>query len=490
MADYVPSSTGQGQGSAQVLEGKFTPINMDETVKAIDNYSNRIVKEKQLDKKKEYEKQVAAQKKRQEGIDKINDLANSNTGVAAFDNANKVIMDDFNERMRNGIESFDDIYNNTMSNFNITAAQRLNAENAAKVVIENQGQSYSYIKSEDGEGGEWTINSTPGLDKVQDQYFGLGEEEFNKAVKNGEFGSIVNGVFANTSNNPDFAFNDENFTMLKLYKDSKEALETEQSIEKTGEGGGQNIYTTTEVSANRKILYDTLFNNQQLREQELSRFAISNGVSRNLSPENEKIFDEKYKKEVRDIVYGDVKRTTSIKNKPREGKDKEVKPYFSMEAILKSDKNATPSEISINKIDNNTKNIGSDVIVFAPQGKGGKTATIDIEIDGETQPKEVKLLKYIRQYDGRPSVEVSYTDLLDEPVNVIIPYTEETEAILKNAFPGNQLDRDNLDRYLNSRKKTTSEIIQEQSQVGNNDKKNILKQDTSKGTLETTEESR
>ena len=52
MADYVPSSTGQGQGSAQVLEGSFTPVNMDETVKAIDNYSNRIVKDKQLDKKK------------------------------------------------------------------------------------------------------------------------------------------------------------------------------------------------------------------------------------------------------------------------------------------------------------------------------------------------------------------------------------------------------------------------------------------------------
>ena len=452
MADYVPSSTGQGQGSAQVLEGSFTPVNMDETVKAIDNYSNRIVKDKQLDKKKEYEKQVAAQKKRQEGIDKINDLANANTGVAAFDNANKVIMADFYERMKNGSELFDDVYNNTISKFKTIEAQRLNVQNAADVVIENQGQSHAY------NGKEWVLNSTPGLEKAQDLYYGLGEEEFNKVVKNGTFGSIVNGELSNTSNNPNFAFNDKNFTMLELYKDSKDALETEQSIQKTGEVGGQNIYTTTEVSANRRILYDTLLNNKQLREQEEARYAISNGISRNFSPENQNIFDKKYKQEVKDIVYGDVKKTTSIKNKQVDN-EKEEEEYFNLGVITDSSSETTPRQISIDKIDDKTKDTGSDVIFLSPKGKGDKTATIDIKIGGETLPKEVTVVKYIRQSDGRSSVDVIYKDVLSETNKVRIPYTEEIEAIFKASF-GEQLDTKNLNKYLDSKEETTKKDIE------------------------------
>ena len=69
MADYVPSSTGQGQGSAQVLEGSFTPVNMDETVKAIDNVAaeqKRQAAEQRAEIRRQEAEQRAIEKKKEE----------------------------------------------------------------------------------------------------------------------------------------------------------------------------------------------------------------------------------------------------------------------------------------------------------------------------------------------------------------------------------------------------------------------------------------
>ena len=482
MADYVPSSTGQGQGSAQVLEGSFTPVNMDETVKAIDNVAAEqkrqaaeARKQETLENKKEYLKQVEAQKKRQESIDKINDLANANTGVQAFDDANKIILEGFTDRMNNGTENFEDIYNDAMSLFNQNTYQRENAQDAAQRLIDDRNSYQSFVYDNE----EWTDNSTPALNNFQKQYNGLDKEEFTKLVLSGEWGAISNSAIANTTNNPNFSYEDPELTIFNSYKKIKDALEVQQSIDKTGEAGGQNIYTSSEISSNRRLLSETLLNNPQLRQQELYRYARNKGVNTDLLPENKADFENKYKQDINNIVYGDVKKTTSIKNKQVDN-EKEEEEYFNLEVIKGSPKDTTLSQISIDKIDDKTKDTGSDVIFLSPKGKGDKTATIDIEIGGETLPKEVTVVKYIRQYDGRSSVDVIYEDVFSKTNKVRIPYTEEIEAIFKNSF-GEQLDRKKLNKYLESKKETTKKDTKTQSKVSNN------KQST---TPTTTEEAR
>tara|TARA_R110002153_G_scaffold539_3_gene2605 strand:+ start:1017 stop:2426 length:1410 start_codon:yes stop_codon:yes gene_type:complete len=460
MADYVPSSTGQGQGSAQVLEGSFTPVNMDETVKAIDNVAAEqkrqaaeARKQETLENKKEYLKQVEAQKKRQESIDKINDLANANTGVQAFDDANKIILEGFTDRMNNGTENFEDIYNDAMSLFNQNTYQRENAQDAAQRLIDDRNSYQSFVYDE-----EWTDNSTPALNNFQKQYNGLDKEEFTKLVLSGEWGAISNSAIANTTNNPNFSYEDPELTIFNSYKKIKDALEVQQSIDKTGEAGGQNIYTSSEISSNRRLLNETLLNNPQLRQQELYRYARNKGVNTDLSPENKADFENKYKQDINNIVYGDVKTKVSTKSK-QEKKKEEEEEYFNLGVITDSSSETTPRQISIDKIDDKTKDTGSDVIFLSPKGKGDKTATIDIKIGGETLPKEVTVVKYIRQSNGRSSVDVIYKDVLSETNKVRIPYTEEIEAIFKNSF-GEQLDRKKLNKYLESKKEATKKDIE------------------------------
>jgi hypothetical protein len=274
---FTPSTTGEGQGGAQILSADFTPLNASGIVRGIERASLSLAKQRE----QQYEEEKEKVKKEQELKNKISE-ARKGTGVATIDKA-------VNKLYEKGIK---DAYSLDNDDPTGTMQQTIDDMNNLKDVaypifskglesskseIEKAGGASSF-----GEGG-WkpTVVGRSYQQALDGTLYT--EEEINRKIEGGTLLTDLVADFSVYKEDPDFHINSDVTSMasnlkknlIDVYGAKKENLKNPSVI-----GGRDVVYKVSDFTPASKIKMKqeaqnnsqlkTAYRNQKMRKENLS----------------------------------------------------------------------------------------------------------------------------------------------------------------------------------------------------------------------------
>ena len=292
MADYVPSSTGQGQGSAQVLEGSFTPVNMDETVKAIDNVAaeqKRQAAEQRAEIRRQEAEQRAIEKKKEEERRKqqqkdANDLIKQRQTAEGIANAGGTTTETnlaINQswvKTQDLMKEPDADLPQILQNFIATSTQIKEVEGIIADKFKALANETGTYKVYDKNTNQYIIGLPPINQSLLDGTLYSSDEERYQALTDGTYASFLTASLLEPSE--DVVSMGDGSTLdsvVRVMVDSIDANKEEASgFNLAGESG---INTTSSYTAKQQVnIAKVITNNIVEKEKERNRLLLRSGL--------------------------------------------------------------------------------------------------------------------------------------------------------------------------------------------------------------------
>ena len=295
MADYVPSSTGQGQGSAQVLEGKFTPINMDETVKSLDNFESekrRQAAEQRAEARRQEAEQRAIEKKKEEERRKqqqkdANDLIKQRQTAESIANAGgtttetNLAINQFWGTTQELMKEEGADLPQLLQNFTKFSTAVIETEKSIAYGFKGLGENTGKYKVYNKETGEYGIGLPPNFQALLDGTLYSSKEERDLAIKNGEYNAFLNTSMLEFQE--DVVSLGDGSTLdgaVGVMFDSIDANQDEASgVNKYNESG--TITTKGYTNKQKQNIVEVLTNNSVEKEKERNSLSLRLNLKRN-----------------------------------------------------------------------------------------------------------------------------------------------------------------------------------------------------------------
>ncbi len=266
---FVPSTTGEGQGGAQILSADFTPLNASGIVRGIERASLSLAKQRE----QQYEKELEAQKKKAAQNKLLQDAQNK-TNVKELDIAKDLIYQEYINKAKSD-PNFD-----TEGNFP-TLIRDLESVNSlaegvsglSKTLSSGSNKISSYIN------GEYVDNTVPILQSVMSGTLYESDEERIKAIQDGTYTQDINARISQAFSDPNVVMNTDE-GVKSAYDELISKAQEQKTISQEGTTlDGKPIIRETKKVITNKQIKDELMNNPTLKTVERNKYAKENNIS-------------------------------------------------------------------------------------------------------------------------------------------------------------------------------------------------------------------
>jgi hypothetical protein len=254
---FTPSTTGEGQGGAQILSADFTPLNASGIVRGIERAEARIA----ANQEKEYERQKEESKERRDKINKLQELQYGG-GSEFLRSVSDDIMNDFRKAVVYNGEDIDEAYSKARVGFERVKNAGEATTKVAGLVNENVDNYRTFVN------GKWETGSLTPLEIAKSKHDGDWEESL------GNFENELTNFGSSPTNMIDAGVNLE-----KTYLEDKKAAEADKETKQTLLDNGDIKTSETITPKNKKERRDFLLNSPQIQRSVLNETKLQYGVS-------------------------------------------------------------------------------------------------------------------------------------------------------------------------------------------------------------------
>jgi hypothetical protein len=254
---FTPSTTGEGQGGAQILSADFTPLNASGIVRGIERAEARIA----ANQEKEYERQKEESKERRDKINKLQELQYGG-GSEFLRSVSDDIMNDFRKAVVDNGEDIDEAYSKARVGFERVKNAGEATTKVAGLVNADVDNYKTFVN------GKWETGSLTPLEIAKSKHDGDWEESL------GNFENELTNFGSSPTNMIDAGVNLE-----KTYLEDKKAAEADKETKQTLLDNGDIKTSETITPKNKKERRDFLLNSPQIQRSVLNETKLQYGVS-------------------------------------------------------------------------------------------------------------------------------------------------------------------------------------------------------------------
>ena len=269
MESFVPSTTGEGQGGAQILSADFTPLNASGIVRGIERASLSLAKQRE----QQYEKELEAQKKKAAQNKLLQDAQNK-TNIKELDIAKDLIYQEYINKAKSD-PNFDIEVNFPTLIRDLESVNSLDegVSGLSKTLSSGSNKISSYI------GGEYVDNTVPILQSVMSGTLYESDEERIKAIQDGTYTQDINARISQAFSDPNVVMNTDK-GVKSAYDELISKAQEQKTISQEGTTlDGKPIIRETKKVITNKQIKDELMNNPTLKTVERNKYAKENNIS-------------------------------------------------------------------------------------------------------------------------------------------------------------------------------------------------------------------
>jgi len=254
---FVPSTTGEGQGAAQIFQSNPQFADASGIVRGIERGEARIA----ANQEKEYERQKAESAERRKKINELQELQYGG-GSEFLRSVSDSIMDDFRKAVIDNGEDIDEAFSKARVGFERVKNADTGITKVAGLVNENVDNYRAFVD------GKWTTGTLYEIEKAKSKHEGDWEEELTK----------YENELANFGNN-NANMVDAGVSLERTYLQDKKAAEADEITKQTLLDNGDIEISKTIIPKNKQERRDLLLNNPQIQRSVLNEVKLQYGVS-------------------------------------------------------------------------------------------------------------------------------------------------------------------------------------------------------------------
>jgi hypothetical protein len=266
---FVPSTTGEGQGAAQIFQSNPQFADASGIVRGIERGAASLAKQRE----KQYEKELEAQKKKAAQNKLLQDAQNK-TNIKELDGAKDLIYQEYVNKAKSD-PNFDIEGNFPTLIRDLESVNSLaeGVSGLSKTLSSGSSKISSYIN------GEYFDNTLPVLQSLMNGTAYKSDEERLKAIQDGTYTQDLNAKLSQAFSDPNVIVNAD-----KGVKDAYDGLIAKAQEQKTiTESGttldGKPIIRETKKVITNKQIKEALMNDPSLKTIERNKYARENNIS-------------------------------------------------------------------------------------------------------------------------------------------------------------------------------------------------------------------
>ena len=254
---FTPSTTGEGQGAAQIFQSNPQFADASGIVRGIERAEARIA----ANQEKEYERQKEESKERRDKINKLQELQYGG-GSEFLRSVSDDIMNDFRKAVVDNGEDIDEAYSKARVGFERVKNAGEATTKVAGLVNADVDNYRTFVN------GKWETGSLTPLEIAKSKHDGDWEESL------GNFENELTNFGSSPTNMIDAGVNLE-----KTYLEDKKAAEADKETKQTLLDNGDIKTSETITPKNKKERRDFLLNSPQIQRSVLNETKLQYGVS-------------------------------------------------------------------------------------------------------------------------------------------------------------------------------------------------------------------
>jgi len=292
MTDFVPSTTQEGQGGAQILQSDIQYANASGIVRGIERADAKI----QLNKKEQYEEQKQREKDKQERLKGLYDLQ-SYGSPRARELSEAVIEKSKNRVIEYGADPYETWLQDRGELIQIKEYQE-----RVKEIAKNISDSPDKHGYHDEEGEEWMFGTNSVIEDSK-------KSRNKDASITEELAELMSGIssFGNNPNNMILTGKSLEETYLQDVKAAQQSKTTREQL--LANGDIETAETITPLNAQERM--QKLLNNEQIKQQEKNRLKLQYNVTEDgLSEKIGMSFEDYYNDKVKTLFEDEAIRSS------------------------------------------------------------------------------------------------------------------------------------------------------------------------------------
>jgi len=266
---FVPSTTGEGQGAAQIFQSNPQFADASGIVRGIERGAASLAKQRE----QQYEKELEAQKKKA-AQNKLLQDAQKKTNIKELDGAKDLIYQEYVNKAKSDLNF--DIEGNFPTLIRDLESVNSLAEGVSglsKTLLSGSSKISSYID------GKYVDKTVPVLQSLMNGTVYKSDEERLKAIQDGTYTQDLNAKLSQAFSDPNVIVNAD-----KGVKDAYDGLIAKAQEQKTiTESGttldGKPIIRETKKVITNKQIKEALMNDPSLKTIERNKYARENNIS-------------------------------------------------------------------------------------------------------------------------------------------------------------------------------------------------------------------
>lgn len=266
---FTPSTTGEGQGAAQIFQSNPQFADASGIVRGIERASLSLAKQRE----QQYEKELEAQKKKAAQNKLLQDAQNK-TNIKELDSAKELIYQEYVNKSKSD-PNFDIEGNFPTLIRDLESVNSLSegVSGLSKTLSSSSNKISSYID------GEYVDNTVPIIQSLMNGTLFESDEERRKAIQDGTYTQDINARISQAFSDPNVVMNTDE-GVKSAYDELISKAQEQKTISQEGTTlDGKPIIRETKKVITNKQIKDDLMNNPTLKTVERNKYAKENNIS-------------------------------------------------------------------------------------------------------------------------------------------------------------------------------------------------------------------